>query len=179
MPLDDSTERYKLVSVSYKLGQHHSHWIFETNEESLPCTSVLLMPWSLVYSLPGKDNQYTLMLLIALNLINLLFSVIGYHTCYCPDPQNSNNHLEGPTQACCSQQSGTTYSAVLVRSDCWRQIEWLLTWLKWTVQWCAWFSTIYGLLPWSKCCGGLLCWILGSLTMARRHTQILTSRKSS
>ena len=50
--------------------------------------------------------------------------------------------LAGPTLACCSQQAstGAVYtagSALRVRSDCSRQIEWLLTLLKWTVQLCG------------------------------------------
>jgi hypothetical protein len=115
------------------------------------------------------------MSLTALDLINILFSVMGYHTCYCPSLQNSAVHLESATEACCSDTGGT-YSSVLVRSDSRCQFLWLLTWLKWTVQLCGWFSAIYGLLPRQKCCGGLLCWILGILTIARYHTQTLTNK---
>jgi hypothetical protein len=90
--------------------------------KSLLCASVLSVPWSLVYSLLGKDNQYIFLSLIALNLVNLLFSVMGDSTCYCPDPSNSNVHLVGPTQACCNEP-GASYGPVLVGSDCRRQIE--------------------------------------------------------
>jgi hypothetical protein len=138
--LGDSMKSYKLPTFSCTLYQlKPPNWIFNTNKESLPCTSFLSVPWSSVYSPPGKVIQYIFMLLIILNIINLRFSVMGY-TCTCLDSQRF--HLAGPTLACCSQQSktGTIYtgsSLIQVCSDCRRQIEWLLTWLKWTVRWCG------------------------------------------
>ena len=76
------------------------------------------------------------MSLIALDLINLLFSVMGYYTCYCPSSEHKDIHLPTITKTCCGQQSGATYSAILVRSDFRRRFELLLTWLKWTVPVC-------------------------------------------
>ena len=121
--LDDSTKLYKLATFSCKLREQKS-WALLTEystkqQESLPCASVLFVPCSLAYSLLGKEIYNIFMSVIALDSINLLFSVMGY-ACTCQDAAGYN--LASPTLACCSQQhdGGATYNSVSiqVRSDC-------------------------------------------------------------
>jgi|ERR1700683_2906525 hypothetical protein len=103
--LGDSTKGYKLVSISYKLGQQsHSHSNFETNEESPPCTLASSVAWSLDYSPPRKHIQHfsPSIIIITLNICNLLLRVTAY-TCTCLSFAGA--HVVG-TLNCCGPAGG-------------------------------------------------------------------------